>query len=187
MLCFSYLLLLNKLPQSLVAWNNNHYLFCLCICNLGRTQWSQLTSAPCSVCWGNSMEYANGGLEDLLSRWCTCMAGKLVLPASQEFSPGCGLGPLDPLQGFLAFLTSWCLETEASLQRNRKQYSLLWLGPRSYRVSLLGVGRGHPGLRWGDVGTTSRWCDCHSHIIGAYVGWQILSWPLFRKYNLSNY
>ena len=87
--CFSYPLLLNKPPQSLVAWSNNQYLFCLCICNLGRTQWNQLTSAPCSVCWGNSMEYGKGGLEDLLSRWCTCMTGKLVPPACQPgIQPG---------------------------------------------------------------------------------------------------
>lgn len=141
--CFSYPLLLNKPPQSLVAWSNNQHLFCLCICNLGRTQWNQLTSAPCSVCWGNSTEYGKGGLEDLLSRWCTCMTGKLVPPACQPgIQPGLwarAFGSPSRLLGLPHVMMSrnWGkppAELEAVFS--------LWPGPGSYRASLLGVGKG---------------------------------------------
>lgn len=151
--CFSYLLLHNKTPQILGASGNNHYLFCLWISSLGRVQWGQFISAPCSVSWA--------GLQDLLSRWHTWQGWQI--------GANCHLGAqlrlwargLSKARGCLGSLLAWHLE-------DRKLYR--WPGFGSHRASLLMGSEARSDSRWRDIDSISWWVKCESHIRRGYVG-----------------
>lgn len=131
--CVSCLLLCNKPPQHLQAYNNNH---CL---SHEPAIWTKLSRDSLCLLHLMSSWAVWLGLEDLFARWLTSLAALLVSAAAGSWVV-CGLEVSVPLHvGFsmshLAFFTAWhWVPDQAAQGARQKLYQLLWLILGSHKV-----------------------------------------------------